>query len=94
MEAELQERPVVLPEADEIQAARLVLRAARKRVVSGSYQLGSVKAISTGQLIEAIDAAEHALFNVLNTASSLLDCQASRDAIDSLRRTRAETSVA
>lgn len=72
----------VLYEAAMIQATRDLLKAAEARLTRETWGTVEVRQFSYGILCEALSAADDALFNVLNVASSRLDCREAAAAID------------
>lgn len=77
---------VTLPEAPEIAAAISVLRAAHDRIFAlGLHQADRSEAFRMGMLAHALELADDVTFDVLNTAQAFLACQASADAIETLR---------
>lgn len=72
----------VLPEALQLAAMRDVLKTASRRVsVAGRRNRGPVDAVDLGRLAEALDAAEAAVFNALNTASAFCESKAADAAL-------------
>lgn len=85
-------KPIVLPEAEAIQALRDQLEAARERVRDGAtfrkpdgdeYRFETNRlALNAGQLVSALDEAERSLFRVLSVAANYNHCFAARHVLD------------
>lgn len=68
-------------EAESIAGTREALSGAEKRLWDTAYGADALRAARVGKLTEAMNAAEEALFNVLNVAASYLDCPQATAAI-------------